>query len=163
MSNQEFSQYYAGLTDDQIAEVLKDRSDLVPDALLALDGEIQRRRLNPSETQRPVRLPDPDDDIHALEEDSSYLQLLRRKRFFDRFWYWLAFGPVALLMMSARYAYRALENMRLSFTWVALIVGYWLFLKLRVSAYTCPGCVQRFGPGLVCTYCGLPRTSGNSK
>src|SRR5690348_1332155 len=103
MSNQEFSLYYAGLSDDQLVEVLKDRTDLVPEASAALDCEVQRRGLNPSETQEPVRLPNPDDDIHALDDDLSYVQLLRRKRLFDRFWYWFAFGPVALLMMSARY------------------------------------------------------------
>jgi hypothetical protein len=158
MSEESFEQYYAALTDDQIEQVQIDRKDLVPEALSALDREVKRRHLGPSEPPRWIRQPDSDEETQSLEDCYGYQRLLRKKRFMDRFWYLLAFGPVILLILSAKYAYKNPENLKSGLGWAILMMGYWAFLKLRLSAYSCPECAQRFGPGAACFHCGFPRS-----
>jgi hypothetical protein len=154
-----FEQYYAQLTDDQLAQVQIDRKDLVPEALSALDREIQRRDLKVSEPPRWVPDPNSDDEIRSLEDESQYRALSRQKRFMDRFWYLLAFGPGILTLVSAKNAYKDPGTLKTGLGFVVLVVGYWGFLRLRLSAYSCPECAQRFGPGPTCFHCGFPRES----
>jgi hypothetical protein len=163
MSEEAFQKYYAALTDDQLEQVQIDRKDLVPEALSALDREVKRRHLRPSEPPRWIRQPNSDEQIQSLEDCYDYQRLQRKKRFMDKFWYLLAFGPVVLLVLSEKYAYKDPENIGLSLGWVILILGYWVFQKLRLTAYTCPECAQRFGDGVACFRCGFPRSSGQRK
>ena len=159
MREDAFQQQYEEMTDDQLEQVLADKKDLLPEAASALDREVQRRQLRPSSPPKWISEPDSEDPIHSLDEVLGYRSLQRTKKFLDRFWYWIAFGPVAVVLVSAKYAYRNPENLKASVGWVTLTIGYWLFVKLRISAYTCPRCAQRFGPGPTCFYCGFRRTS----
>lgn len=156
-----FERYYTGLTDEALRQVLLDKEDLLPEAALALEREVQRRHLDPSVSRRArfaEGVPE-EGNLHSLDESFGYQSLVRRKRFMDRFWWLIAFAPPAALLLSSRYAYRVTENIRLGIAWVVLTVGGWLFLKGRVAAYTCPRCAQRFGSGDSCFFCDLPRTS----
>ena len=159
MREDAFQQQYERMTDDQLDQVVADKKDLLPEAATALDREVQRRQLSSSSPPKLISEPDSDDPIHSLDEVLGYRSLQRTNKFFDRFWYWIAFGPVAVLLVSAKYAYKNLQNLKTSVGWVILTIGYWLFVRLRISAYACPKCAQRFGPGPACWYCGFRRTS----
>jgi hypothetical protein len=49
MNDQTFETTYAQMSDGELARVLRDKRDLVPEAVSALDREIQKRNLNPSQ------------------------------------------------------------------------------------------------------------------
>ena len=105
-----FDKYYEQLTDEQLALILSDRKDLVPDAIAALDREVQRRHLRPPARPNWTPGPDSDEDMHSLEDSCGYQRLLKKKRFMDRFWYWLTLVPLILLIFPERYAYRDPES-----------------------------------------------------
>src|SRR5579863_319764 len=52
MSEQSFEATYAQMSDGELAKVLRDKRDLVPEAIAALDREIQNRRLDPSQLRK---------------------------------------------------------------------------------------------------------------
>ncbi|MGC2639748.1 MAG: hypothetical protein WA294_21370 [Acidobacteriaceae bacterium] len=52
MKQQEFEATYAQMTEAELARVLRDRRDLVPEARSALDVEIGRRHLDPAELHK---------------------------------------------------------------------------------------------------------------
>jgi hypothetical protein len=159
MSKVAFDQYYEQLTDEELVQILSDREDLVPKALAALDREVQRRHLRPSAPPNWTPGPDSEEGMHSLEDNYAYQRLLKEKRFMDRFWYWLALIPLILLIFPERYAYRDPQSVSSSVALIILIAGYWLFLKLRLAAYSCPECGQRFGSGDACYRCGFPKSS----
>jgi hypothetical protein len=49
MNEQSFEATYAQMSDGELARVLRDKRDLVPEALKALDAEIQKRNVDPSQ------------------------------------------------------------------------------------------------------------------
>ena len=152
----DFQRHYAQLTDEEFAQVVADRKDLVPEAATALEVELLRRNGMP---KKPPTLESPvSEEGESLEDCYQYKRLLIKKRFMDRFWYWIAFVPVVACFLSAKYAYKAPETIRFSIGWVILSVGYWLFLKGQMAAFTCPACAQRFGAEDACFYCGFRRT-----
>jgi len=159
MREDDFAQQYAGMTDDQLMQVMADKKELLPEAISALDLEVQRRQLSSSAPPQKTWEVDPDDPVRSLEDVFRYRSLQRQKRILDRFGYWIIFGPVVLLLVSARYAYKDPENLKTIVGWVILVAGYWMFTVLRISAYSCPQCAQRFGNGANCFYCGFPRSS----
>ena len=157
MPENAFEQEYAAMTDDQLLQVQADRKDLVPDALAALDREVQRRDLTPSSVPRWVPGPDSDDGTRCLEDVLGYRSLDRTRRFLGRFGYWIALGGVVLDLLSAKYAYKNPDTYKTIVGWLALVFGYWTFVRLRIAAYSCPQCAQRFGSGAACYFCGFPR------
>jgi hypothetical protein len=161
MREDAFEQEYAAMTDDQLMAVAAHRKELLPEALTALDRELQRRRViaNPATQWKPD--PDLDDGTRCLEDDCRYRGLVRQKRFLDRFWYWIAFAPFAIMLLSAKYASKDPETYWTAFGWFAMVAGFWLFTRLRISSFTCPQCAQRFGSGTSCYRCGFPRTSAD--
>jgi len=163
MHEDDFQHEYAAMTDDQLLAVAADRKDLVPDALTALDRELQRRGTKAAPATQWAPDPDLDDGTRCLEDDFRYRGLVRQKRFLDRFWYWIAFAPFAFMLMSARYAYKTPETYKTGFGCAVLVCGYWLFTRLRIAAYTCPQCAQRFGSDQACFFCGYPRASARRK
>ncbi len=52
MIDQTFEATYAQMPDGELAKVLRDRRDLVPEAVAALDHEIQKRNLNSSQLHK---------------------------------------------------------------------------------------------------------------
>jgi hypothetical protein len=52
MIDQTFETTYAQMSDGELAKVLRDRRDLVPEAQTALDREIQKRNLDPSQLRK---------------------------------------------------------------------------------------------------------------
>ena len=162
MREGEFQQEYAGMSDDQLRAVVADRNDLVPEAVTALDREVQRRQLGPS--RPPQWAPDAewDDGRRCLEDDFSYGSLQRQNRLLERFW-WLSGIPFAASLLSARYAYKDGATYEVGLGCVVLVFAYWLFIKLRIAAYTCPQCARRFGSDANCSFCGFPRCSANPR
>jgi uncharacterized membrane protein YhaH (DUF805 family) len=55
MNEEAFREHYRCLTDDELAQILADKQDLVPEAVTALDCEVQRRHLAPPESPRWTR------------------------------------------------------------------------------------------------------------
>jgi hypothetical protein len=157
MSGQEtFEGHYAHLSDDELALIVADRSDLVPEADVALDEELRRRKLSPA-APRPSPQYEIPPDLHCLDDDGSYGRAMRTKRFLDRFWYLFVFGPPLAMLFSARFAYKDPDTLKYSLLWIFMFAAYWLLLKGRLAAFTCPVCAQRFGRGDACERCGLPR------
>jgi hypothetical protein len=52
MNEQSFAATYAEMSDGELAKVLRDKRDLVPEAARALDLEIQKRNYDPSQLRR---------------------------------------------------------------------------------------------------------------
>ena len=52
MNEVAFREHYRSLTDGELAQILADKQDLVPEAVTALDCEVQRRHLSPPESPR---------------------------------------------------------------------------------------------------------------
>jgi hypothetical protein len=52
MDQNDFESSYEQMSDGELARVLRDRRDLVPEAVSALDREIQRRNLDPSQLRK---------------------------------------------------------------------------------------------------------------
>lgn len=158
MNSDSFEEHYTQMNDDELEQVLADRKDLVPDAAAALDMEVQRRKLQPAKPPEWHFDPDRGSGYHSLDEDTIYRSLEWQRRFLDRFWYWLAFLPAVANLLSARYAWRSSEDLATSVAWVFVVIAWRLFVKLRIGAFTCPECTQRFGSGAHCYFCGFPRT-----
>jgi hypothetical protein len=69
MREDAFQQEYAAMTDDQLLAVQADRQDLVPEAAVALDREVQRRGVRPAPPPEWAPNPDLDDGTRCLEDD----------------------------------------------------------------------------------------------
>jgi hypothetical protein len=52
MNEQSFEMTYAQMSDEELARVLRDKRDLVPEAVSALDLEIHKRNVDPSQLHR---------------------------------------------------------------------------------------------------------------
>lgn len=52
MEQQSYAANYAQMTDGELARVLRDRRDLVPDARIALDLEIEKRGVDPEQLRK---------------------------------------------------------------------------------------------------------------
>jgi hypothetical protein len=52
MDSSEFSATYANLLDDELLRLWADRNSLMPDAVMALGSELQRRGLNKDDAGR---------------------------------------------------------------------------------------------------------------
>ncbi|MGA2352148.1 MAG: hypothetical protein ABSF70_17060 [Terracidiphilus sp.] len=159
MDETAFCQYYDHLTDDQLAAILEDKRDLVPEAAAALDAEVQRRNVTLPEPIKWARQSGLDENVKSLEDYSDYQQLVGRQKSVGRYWYFVAMGPIILLLVLAR---KALENATfviLALGWAVCVAGYVFSLTSRVLAYKCPQCSHVFGLGAECNFCGFPRSS----
>ena len=87
MSEEAFRQYYAQLTDDELALVIANKQDLVPEAVGVLDQEVQRRHVVLSGPPQWTRHPGSDERVGALEDYDAYRNLVERKKTFRRYWY----------------------------------------------------------------------------
>jgi hypothetical protein len=94
MGEAAFRQYYEHLTDNELAQVLADKQDLIPEAACALDQEVQRRHFVLPESPQWTREPDSDVRVQSLEDYGEYQGLLRRNQTYRRYWYFVAIGPL---------------------------------------------------------------------
>jgi hypothetical protein len=80
-----FQEHYEQLTDDELARVLADKQDLVPEATKALDREVQRRRFVMPESPQWARTTGSEERVGSLEDYDQYRSLLERKKTFRRY------------------------------------------------------------------------------
>jgi hypothetical protein len=156
MTQERFDEYYKSLTDDQLSAVAADHKDLVPEAADALDREAARRNLKPA--PEPVWAgPEDPTDYRSLEEVPKYRTLVRTKWFLDRAATPLIVIGILLGLLSSRYNYRNPEFYRSVFFMIFLAGAFRLATWMRLKAFVCPNCGERFGAGDKCWRCGLPR------
>lgn len=64
----DFQRQYEHLTDEQLLAVSADSSDLVPEAAAALNAEIRKRAVKPSEPTRWLRRPGSSERVESLQD-----------------------------------------------------------------------------------------------
>jgi hypothetical protein len=156
MTQERFDEYYKDLTDDQLCVVAADRKDLVPEAAAALDREAARRNLKPAPEPVWVGPRDPT-AYRSLEEVPKYRGLVRTKWFLNRAAAPLVVIVILLGLFSSRYNYRDPEFYRSVFLMIFVAGAFWLATWMRLRAFDCPNCGERFGARDKCWRCGLPR------
>jgi hypothetical protein len=162
MSGDTFQRRYEQLTDNELAQVLADKENLVPEAAEALDGEVQRRHfVSPTHSQW-TQQPGSDKRVESLEDYNEYRGLVERKKAFGRYWYLLAMGPFILGLVLGRTSF---ENSGVliiaTLFWAMCVAVYGLILSARLLGFRCPQCSQSFGRGSECFSCGFPRNAMN--
>lgn len=160
MDEAAYRQYYDQLTDDQLVAILADKVDLVPDAVAALQAEVQRRKVTLPEPTRWTGQPGSDEEVKSLEDYDDYQLLVKKRKSVIRYYYYVALGPFVLGLLFAR---KLIENSNtfivLTMGWAICAAAYGLSLNFRVLAYKCPQCSNVFGRGSECDTCGFPRSS----
>ena len=164
MGEQVFREYYRHLSDEQLDQILADKQDLVPEAIKALDDEVQSRNLAPPQPTRWTRQADSDERVESLEDYNQYRTLVERKRFVRKYLYFIALAPFVFGLLVGRFfGIAALENsivfIVLSLGWAMCLAGYGLFVNIRFLAFKCPQCFNRFGARKECFNCGFPRSA----
>jgi hypothetical protein len=115
-----------------------------------------------TETVEP-RCLDEWDRYRCLDEWDHYVRLDRRCEFLKRYWYPIAIGPFAVVMIVCFRFFPDSTSVVLdvffgmTFGWGMLFTGYCLILFTRALAIRCPRCSWRFGLTDHCTSCGLSR------
>jgi hypothetical protein len=162
MSEETFRKYYEQLTDDELANVLADKHDLVPEATEALNQEVQRRHFVMPEPPQWTRQPRSHERVESLEDYEEYRNLLKRMKTFGRYWYLVAMGPFVLGLVLGR---TLLENtvtfVVVMMAWAMCVAVYGLSLSARFWGFQCPQCLRGFGRGAECFNCGFPRSTTN--
>lgn len=160
MSLEDFRKHYEQSTDDELAQVLADKQDLVPDAAEALDQEVQRRHIVlPGPPQWP-RQPGSGERVDSLEDYGEYRSLLKRKKTFGRYWYLAAMGPFVLgLVLGKTLFENSMVFIIITMSWAMCVAVYGLILNARFLGFHCPQCSQGFGRGTECFNCGFPRST----
>jgi hypothetical protein len=160
MSGETFQKHYQQLTDDELAKILADKEDLVPEALKALGLEVERRHFVMPERPQWSRQPDSEERVKSLEDYEEYRNLLERKKTFGRYWYLVAMGPFVLGLLLGR---KLFENsvifIFITLSWTMCVAIYGLILNARFLGFKCPQCSQSFGRGGECFNCGFPRNA----
>ncbi|HUX28787.1 MAG TPA: hypothetical protein VMV39_08360 [Terracidiphilus sp.] len=158
MNEEEFRQNYERMSDDELANVLLDRQNLVPEAAVALDSVAQQRNVTVPESTVWKRQAGSTERVYCLEDYEDYVQLVEKSRFGRKYMYPIALGPFALGLILAR---RALENsiifIVVTVGWAMCVAVYFLVTYSRKFAFKCPQCSSVFGRGTECNTCGFPR------
>ena len=163
MSGETFQEHYERLTDDELAQVLADKEDLVPEALEALVREVQRRHLVLPEPPQWNRQPGSEEQVRSLEDYEKYRNLLGRKKTFGRYWYLVALGPFVLGLLLARALFEnSIVFIIVTLSWAMCVAVYGLILNGQFLGFKCPQCSQGFGRGAECFNCGFPRSGGKN-
>jgi hypothetical protein len=159
MSKETFQEHYERLTDDELAQVLADKEDLVPEALEALGREVQRRHFVMPGAPQWSRQPGSDEQVNSLEDYDEYRKVLVRKKTFGRYWYLVAIGPFALGLLLGRTLFEnSIVFIFITLSWAMCVAIYGLILNARFLGFKCPQCSQGFGRGGECFHCGFPRS-----
>jgi hypothetical protein len=156
---QDFESTYRNLSDEQLQLVLDDRADLLPIAVAALDREVRRRQVKPSEPPHWLRKPGSSDDVYSLEDYPEYVQLVVRIRRLSRLWYLKAISPFIFVLALSRSTSKDFPQLVVASLFWAMFYGLYLFwLRTRLLGYRCPQCSNPFGRGNDCFNCGFPRS-----
>jgi hypothetical protein len=164
MNETDYQSYYEQLTDDQLRLVLADKQDLVPEAVAALDREVQRRKLGPAEPPQWNPLADTNQPVRCLDDYPEYRELTAKRRKANKYAIPIALAPFLLGLVFAR---RAVENsdafVLLTLAWCLVVVFYAWSLTIRWFRFRCPQCGESFGRGKECFSCGFPRSAPTDK
>lgn len=159
MSKESFLDHYERLTDDEFAQVLADKQDLVPDAAEALNQEVQRRHFVMPEPPQWTRQPGSEERVKSLEDYDEYRNILQRKKTFGRYWYLVAMGPFVLgLVLGKTLFENSIAFVIVTLSWAMCVAVYGLILNARFLSFKCPQCSKGFGRGAECFNCGFPRS-----
>src|SRR5271169_1405498 len=154
MSLEDFRKHYAESTDDELALVLADKQDLVPDAAEAVDREVQRRHIVLPEPPQWTRQAGSAERVESLEDYGEYRILLKRKKTFGRYWYLVAMGPFVLgLILGKTLFENSILFVIITMSWAMCVAVYGLILNARFLGFHCPQCSQGFGRGGECFNC----------
>jgi hypothetical protein len=160
MSGRTFQRHYEQMTDDEFALVVADKQDLVPEAVEALDWEIQRRHFLPPEPPQWIQPPNSQVLVESLEDYEEYRRLTMRKKTFDRYWYLFAMWPFVLgLVLGKTFFENSVVLVVAALAWAICVAIYGLIMNMRFLGFRCPQCSQGFGRGAECFNCGFPRST----
>ncbi|MGA3135520.1 MAG: hypothetical protein ABSC88_05965 [Terracidiphilus sp.] len=160
MSEEAFRKHYEQLTDNELAQVLADKQDLVPEAAQALDQEVQRRHFVMPEIPQWTRQPGSVERVKSLEDYDEYQSLLERKNTFGRYWYLVAMAPFVLGLVLGRNSFaNSIVFITVTLSWAVCVAVYLFILNARFLGFKCPQCSQGFGRGAECFNCGFPRST----
>lgn len=103
----------------------------------------------------------------CLDDWETYSRLQGQLIFVKKFWYLAVAVPLVLLGgFSTRFFPKSQTAQSvafgITFIWVFAVLAYSLGVSLRYFLIRCPNCGWRFGPGISCGSCGLPRTRNAS-
>jgi len=125
MTEQSFEVTYAQMLDGELAKILRDRRDLVPEAKAALDREIQNRRLDPSQLRK----------LHPHGIDGLYhpTEVERRLKGKKLRGVWLLATIVMSVLLIAVLDHFGIEQLfwPISITIVALVFTIWGHWELK--------------------------------
>jgi hypothetical protein len=158
MSEEAFRQYYAQLTDDELARILADKQDLVPEAVGVLDLEVQRRHVVlPAPPQWTIH-PHSDERVVALEDDDAYRDLVERRDTCRRYYFLLFMGPYILgLVLEGAKVKNSDLFIFVTLGWAMCVALYDLILNASFLDFGCPPGSQSSGPGGESFNCGFQR------
>jgi hypothetical protein len=88
MAQEDFRSQYAHLSDDELVAIACDRKDLLPEAAIALDEEVRRRRVK-VEQRKWLRLGEP---VYSLQDYGFYRQFCARQKS------WNGYGYLAVIV-----------------------------------------------------------------
>jgi hypothetical protein len=161
MDELQFQQNYEQMSDDQLAQILLDKQDLVPEAAAALDRIVQVRKISPPQSAQWNLEPGSSKTVRSLENYDEYRRL-RDKKGNAWIWHFLALLPMALGIAIGRDSFgNSAPLVLLSLAWAVGISGYGLSLNFRFLAFRCPQCAERFGSRGECFNCGFPRSQAS--
>lgn len=164
MNQQSFREYYENLSDDQLQQIMADRKDLVPEAVVALESEIRKRQLKPLDPPHWVRQSDSDERVYSLNDYPAYQKLDQRRRVVRRYMYFIALAPFVIgLVLGRNTLGNSLVFIVLSMGWAMCAAAYGIYINFRFLGFKCPQCSQSFGRGEECFSCGFPRNAFQGK
>lgn len=156
MKSRDLAQEYLDKTDDEILRIARDRAQLTPEANIALNDELTRRRINSKE-----RMPALDQaEIRSLEDVPGVARMAARQEFLLQWYKPVAIAPfMVVLFIVLRLFPKSTSRIPIYFVfaslvWTGAVIGYSFFLMF---ALRCPVCGWRFGSRDKCSSCGLPR------
>jgi hypothetical protein len=160
MGEQDFREYYRHLRDEQLGQILTDKQDLVPEALNALENEVQSRKLAPAEPTGWTRQVDSDQCVESLEDYEQYRRLVEQRRFVRRYVYIIAMAPFILGLIFGKSRFEnSTAFIVLTLGWAMCFAGWGILVNARFLAFKCPQCTNRFGSRQECFCCGFPRSA----
>lgn len=160
MNKETFREHFARLTDDELSLILADKQDLVPDAVEALDQEVQRRHFVMPKPPQWTRQLGSEERVGSLEDYDEYRNMLQRNKTYGRYWYLVAIGPFVFgLVLGRTFFENSIAFVIVTLSWAACVAVYGLILNTRFLGFKCPQCGKGFGRGAECFNCGLPRSA----
>jgi hypothetical protein len=153
-----FPSTYQQLEDNELLEIVREKNQLLPEAKVALEKELKRRRLESPRPRIWLREAGSNETVHCLNDYVGYQELCARRAFLRRYRYALTLGPFLLLLVLGG---RRFENSIPAFgaiaAWWFSVIAYELVNFLRWCGFKCPQCHHVFGRDSECIACGFAR------